>query len=88
LGVDAAASVFDHVGLESGLARVERAPRDAEIRRKPGHEHAMQLAIPEISGESGRGRAVGLGESGIAVDVLVESLADDEGGLRDRKVAG
>ena len=35
------------------------------------------LAGLEIGGKSGRGFAVGLGERRIAVDVLVESLADD-----------
>ena len=86
LGVDAAAGVFDHIGLEAGLARIERGPGDAEIRGQSGDEQALQLAGLEIGGKSGRGFAVGLGESGIAVDVLVESLANDEFGLRNREV--
>ena len=86
LGIDAAAGVFDHIGLKPGLARIERRPCDAEIGREPGHEQAFQLAGLEIARKPGRGLAVGLGEGGIAVDVLVETLSDDEFGLRDREV--
>ena len=77
LGVDAAAGVFDHIGLEAGLARIERGPGDAEIGRQAGHEQTLDLARLQIGGKSGRGLAVGLGEGRIAVDVLVESLAND-----------
>ena len=36
LSVDAAAGVLDHVGREADLARIERAPRDAEVGRQAG----------------------------------------------------
>src|SRR5215468_10957405 len=74
LRVDAAAGVLHHIGLEAGLARVERAPGDAEIRRQAYYKHALDVARLQIGGEPGRGLAVGLGEGRIAVDVLVESL--------------
>jgi hypothetical protein len=74
------------LGVESGLARIERCPCDTEIGRQSGHEQSLDLARLQVGGKSGGGFAVGLGESGIAVDVLVETLSNDERRLRDRKV--
>src|SRR6478736_6339752 len=86
LGVDAAAGVLDDIGFKAGLARVERAPRHAEVGGEAGEEYPLYLAGYQISGESRRGLAVSLGEGRIAVDVLVKTLADDEPGMRNRKI--
>ena len=86
LGVDAAAGVFDHVGFKARLARIERGPCDAEIGGQSRQEQPLHLARLQIGGEPGRGLAVGLGEGRIAVDLLVETLADDQPGLRDREI--
>src|SRR3954453_7288416 len=82
--VYAAAGVFPHIDLEARLARVERGPGHAEIRRQPRDEDALDLAPLQIAGETRRGLAIGFEEGRIAVDVLVKTLADDELGVRDR----
>ena len=84
--VDTAAGIFDDVGLEAGLAGIERGPGHAEIGGETGHEHALDLSRLQIGRKSGRGLAVGLGEGRVAVDIPVESLADDEACVRDRQI--
>ena len=86
LGVDAAAGVFDHIGFEPALRASSAVQATQKSVARPATNSALDLARLEIGGKSGRGLAVGLGERRIAVDVLVESLADDELGLRDREV--
>src|SRR5215831_3516598 len=76
--IDAARGILDHVGGEAELARIERRPGDAEVGGEPGHEHRGDAALLEIAREPGHGLAVGLDEGRIAVDVLVEALADDQ----------
>src|SRR5690606_16739522 len=78
LGINAAAGILDHEGLEFLLAGVHCRPGDAESRRQTSHEDALDAALLQIAAESGRGLAVGLGKRGVAVDILVEPLADDE----------
>jgi hypothetical protein len=69
-----------------GLPRIERGPRDAEIRGQPGNEQALKLAGLEIGGKSGCRFAIGFGVSRVAIDVLVKSLSNDERGLRNREI--
>src|SRR5258708_3685971 len=68
VGVDAAAGILDHGRLEAELARVDRAPGDAEIGRQPGQEHALEAALLQI-GAQPRLRLVGLEERRVAVDL-------------------
>src|SRR5262245_16402029 len=50
-GADRAAGVFDHSRGEAGLARVERGPGNAEIRREPAEKDAPDTVLAEIPGE-------------------------------------
>ena len=43
-----AAGVIDDTGLKSGLARVERAPRNTKIRRQSRHEQTLDLPRLEV----------------------------------------
>src|SRR3954468_23051238 len=49
--VDAAAGVFHDIDLKTRLARVERGPGDAEIRRQSRNEDALDLAALEVAGK-------------------------------------
>src|SRR5689334_224109 len=69
--VDGARGVLDDVGREAELARIERGPGDAEVGGKPGHEHRLDAALLQVTGQSRHGLAVGLDEGRVAVDVLV-----------------
>src|SRR5262245_58636543 len=62
LRVDAAAGVLDHIGFESGLARIDRAPGDTEIGRKAGEENLLDVARLQIGGETRGGLAVRFGK--------------------------
>src|ERR1700754_3831716 len=48
LRIDAAAGVLDHIGLETRLARVDRAPGHTEIGRKSRQKDALDIACLEI----------------------------------------
>ena len=76
--IDGARGVLDHIGREAELARIQRRPGDAEIGGQPGHEHRRDAALLEIARQARAGLAVGLLEGRVAVDVLVEALADDQ----------
>src|SRR6266536_1132022 len=81
LGVDAAAGVLDHIGLEAAVARVDRRPGDAEVGGETGDEYLFDAALGEVAAEPGWGLVVGVEEPRIAVHVLVIALADDELGV-------
>src|SRR5262249_49400781 len=76
--VDRAAGFLDDGGVEPGGARVERSPGDAEVGCEAADAKLFQPALREIAGETGSGRAVGLEERRIAVDVRVVALADNQ----------
>ena len=54
---------------------------DAEVEGDAGEEEAAEVALAEIAGEAGGGRAVVFGEGGVAVDVLAEAFAEEELGV-------
>src|SRR6218665_3751718 len=51
--VDAARGVFDHIGLEAGLACVHRGPGHAEVGGQAGDEHGLDAARLEVAGQAG-----------------------------------
>src|SRR5258705_6122576 len=53
LVVDAAARVLDDQRFKALPARVERAPRDAEVGGEPREENPLQRALLQISAEAG-----------------------------------
>src|SRR5262249_3758362 len=76
--VDGAARVLDDGGVEPGGARVEGGPRNAEVGGQPAHVELVELAFPEIAGEAGGGRAIGLEKCRVAVDARMVALADHQ----------
>src|SRR5215510_2805653 len=84
-GVDRAAGVFDHGRVEARLARVERGPGNAEIRREPAQEDVPDAVLAQIPGEPGGALAVGFDEGGVAVDLRVVALAYHEPSMRHRQ---
>jgi hypothetical protein len=86
LRVDSATCIVDHYRGESQVARVERGPCDAEIRRKPTDVDAVDAALPQIAAKPGRGFSIRLDEGGVAVDVQVVTLAQNQLGMRDVEI--
>src|SRR5205814_3992527 len=85
-GVDAARGILDDESGEAGLARVERRPRDAEVRREAGQEDLLQAALAEIADEPRRRLAVGLEERRVGVHRLPVALPDDQLGVGDPEI--
>ena len=50
--VDGATCIVNHRRRESQFARVERGPRDAEIRRKPADVDVIDAALLQITAEA------------------------------------
>ena len=68
LPVDAAAGVEHECRGETRLGRVERRVKHAEIGRQTAQGHALQTALLEIGGETGRGAPVVLAKGRIEID--------------------
>lgn len=62
LRVDGATCIFDYCRRESQRARIERGPRDTEVRRKPADVDAVDAALSKIAAKPGRGFSVRLDE--------------------------
>src|SRR5262245_3151279 len=83
LGVDAATGVLYHRGGKSKLARIHRRPGNAKVGGKTHDVDRLDAALVEIAIEPRLRSAVGFHERRIAVDVVIEALADDQLGVRD-----
>jgi len=57
--IDGTGRILDHIDLEAELARVHGGPGDAEIGRQAGHEHGLDTALLEVTGQPGCRLVVG-----------------------------
>ena len=86
--VDAAAGVVHHIDVQTGVARIDRRPGDAEIGGETGNKDRVDLALLEVARQPSAGFLVSFQERRVAVHVVVEALADDQFGLRNIDVLG
>ena len=86
LRVDGATCIFDHCRRESQLARIERSPRDTEVRRQSTGVNVVDATLSQIAAKPGRGFSVRLDEGGVTVDVRVLALAQHQLGMRDFEI--
>src|SRR5882724_3989609 len=63
-----------------------RGPGDTEIGGQPANVELFESALAQIAAEAGGGLAVRFEERGIAVDLAMVALADDELCLRDLQI--
>ena len=76
--VDGAGGVFDDDGFEAEVFAVDGGVADAEVVGEAAEEEAFQVALAQITGETGGGEVVVFEEGGVAVDVAAEAFAEDE----------
>ena len=81
--IDGAGGVFDDDGFEAEGFAVYGGEADAEVVGEAAEEEALQVALAQVTGQTGGGEVVVLEEGGVTVDVATEAFAEDEFGVGD-----